>query len=222
MTKTKKIVIFGAGGQGRETAFYIERINQIKPTYDLLGFVDENTDVHGKNLNDIPILGGIDWLETESSSQSIGCVLALGLPEVKKKVEAKIKYLNINFERIIDPSSIIDYRTSELGKDIIIGPGTIIAPNTVIKDHVLINYNSVISHESTVGKYASVYGNVSVSGNVHIHEGAFIGTGASIIQNRTIGRWSIVGAGAVVTTDIPENTVFAGVPARKIKDNIVK
>lgn len=49
-------------------------------------------------------------------------------------------------------------------------------------------------------------------------EGAQVGVGASIKQNITIGKWSIVGAGAVVINDVPDNVVVVGNPAKIIKN----
>jgi len=52
---------------------------------------------------------------------------------------------------------------------------------------------------------------------VVIKRGAWIGAGAIILPNVTIGERAVVGAGAVVTRDVPPYTVVAGVPAREIK-----
>lgn len=48
---------------------------------------------------------------------------------------------------------------------------------------------------------------------VTIKQGAYVGTGAIILPGATIGRESIIGAGAVVTKDVPDKTLVAGVPA---------
>ena len=53
-----------------------------------------------------------------------------------------------------------------------------------------------------------------------VKKGASIGTGAVILCGITIGQNAIVGAGAVVTKDVPENTSVTGVPAR-IKGNVI-
>ncbi len=53
-------------------------------------------------------------------------------------------------------------------------------------------------------------------GKVSIKRNSYIGAGAVILPGVTIGEFSVVGAGAVVTKDIPPRTVFAGVPARQI------
>jgi acetyltransferase-like isoleucine patch superfamily enzyme len=55
-----------------------------------------------------------------------------------------------------------------------------------------------------------------VSGPINIKDGAWIGAGAIILANVTVGRKSIVGAGAVVTNDVPDFAIVAGNPARVI------
>lgn len=52
---------------------------------------------------------------------------------------------------------------------------------------------------------------------VHIEAWADVGTGATILPGVTVGRGSIIGAGAVVTQDIPPYSVAAGVPARILR-----
>jgi acetyltransferase-like isoleucine patch superfamily enzyme len=52
-------------------------------------------------------------------------------------------------------------------------------------------------------------------GKIHIKEGAFIGAHAIILKNVTVGKHSVVGAGSVVTKDIPDGEIWAGNPAKK-------
>lgn len=52
---------------------------------------------------------------------------------------------------------------------------------------------------------------------IHIKKGAWIGAGASILPGVTIGKYAIVGAGAIVTKDVPDYSVVIGSPARVIK-----
>lgn len=54
-------------------------------------------------------------------------------------------------------------------------------------------------------------------GKVHIKRNVWIGAGATILPGVTVGENAMVAAGAVVTKDVPDNTVVAGVPARVIK-----
>lgn len=54
---------------------------------------------------------------------------------------------------------------------------------------------------------------------VIVHDGAFIGGHSTILKGVTIGKNSIVGAGSVVFEDIPDEQVWAGNPARYVRDN---
>ena len=85
----KKILIIGAGGQSKEVIHYIRRINEVKPQYELAGILDDNVSLHGKKINNIKVLGGIDWLENIKSEDYV-VNLALGEPSTKKKVLDKL------------------------------------------------------------------------------------------------------------------------------------
>lgn len=60
-------------------------------------------------------------------------------------------------------------------------------------------------------------GRVWKFGNVHLKEGAFLGAGTIVCAPVTIGKWSIVGAGSVVTKNIPDYEIWGGNPAHFIK-----
>eukprot|EP01133_Synstelium_polycarpum_P004763 gene4763-5550_t len=55
-----------------------------------------------------------------------------------------------------------------------------------------------------------------------IGNNCYVGSGAIIIGPVTIGDYAVIGAGSVVTKDIPSKTMYGGVPAKKIKDLIEK
>jgi acetyltransferase-like isoleucine patch superfamily enzyme len=58
---------------------------------------------------------------------------------------------------------------------------------------------------------------ILVCSPIHIKKNAWIGAKATILQGITIGENAVVGAGAVVTKDVPDNTVVGGIPAKVIK-----
>ncbi len=56
-----------------------------------------------------------------------------------------------------------------------------------------------------------------VPGHIHIKKNAWIGAGAIILQGVTVGENAVVAAGAIVSKDVPDNTIVGGIPAKIIK-----
>ncbi len=104
----------------------------------------------------------------------------------------------------------------KIGKNIIINKGaTILSPGIVeIEDNVLIAPEVKIT---TVDHDLSDRHNLFHFKKVTLRENAWICMGAIICPGVTIGRNAVVAAGAVVTKDVPDNTVVGGNPARVIK-----
>lgn len=212
----KSVVIIGAGGFGREVLEIFKDQNKMSETWNILGFIDENKELHGKIINGHTVLGGMDWLEKYKSS-NLGCVIAIGPCETRKQVVERLEEIGINFYNAIHPSVIIkDF--VELGKGIVIQAGSILAVNSKIGNHVHINFNCSIGHDAIIDNFCTINPIVAINGNDHIGEGVYVGTGATFIQEVSVGSWSTIGAGAVVINDIPEKVVAVGVPARVIKE----
>ncbi len=209
------LIIFGAGGFGREVAWAVERINKVKPTWNLLGFMDDNDDIQGTAINGYDVLG---------KSSDVGkypdsfFVCAVGAAKTKEKIVNSMKALNpdIKFGTVIDPTAeISDYVT--VGEGSIICAHALITVNIEIGSHVIVDVDSTVGHDAVLNDYVMLYPSVNVSGNTNIRKAVQIGTGAQIIQGLNIGEYSIIGAGAVVVRDIPSNCTAVGCPAKPIK-----
>ena len=108
-------------------------------------------------------------------------------------------------------------RQMKLGKNIIINKGaTILSPGIVeIEDNVLIGPNVQIV---TVDHDLQDRHNLYHFSKVTIKENAWLAIGVTVCPGVTIGRNSVVAAGSVVTKDVPDNVMVAGVPATIIKE----
>ena len=89
-----------------------------------------------------------------------------------------------------------------------------IGRNVLISDRVFIG-DSEHGHTCSDIPISEQY--LHSAGPVEIGDGAWIGIGVSILPNVRIGRNCVIGAGSVVTHDIPDFSVAVGVPARVIK-----
>lgn len=207
-----KIVIVGVGGFGREVAWLIERINSVKPTWELVGFVDDNKALMGDNISGYPVVGDSEWLNNQPDDMYTVC--AIGSSNIRKKVIQKLS--NVKFATLIDPKVEMS-NTVEIGEGTIICAGTVLTIDVSLGNHVIINLNCTIGHDVTIRDYVTIYPSVNVSGNTYIQKNVEIGTGSQIIQGLEIGRNTIVGAGSVVVRDIPEFCTAVGSPAKPIR-----
>ena len=108
---------------------------------------------------------------------------------------------------IVGTGTIIDGRV-RIGSNVRIESGVYIPPLTVIEDEVFLGPRAVITND----KYPISKRLVGVT----IRKGAVIGANATLIAGIEIGEYAVVGAGSVVTKDVPPNTVVVGVPAKPI------
>ena len=107
------------------------------------------------------------------------------------------------------------------------GDGTFTAGNNMIicKEHVHIGrrvqiaWGVTISDHDSHKTYTNGVQNIETS-PVRICDGAWIGMNATILKGVTIGEGAIVGAGSVVTKDVPDHSLVAGVPAQIIRRDV--
>lgn len=216
MILLKKLAIIGAGGFAREVAWLVQDINNVKKEWDLVGFIDENPDNHGKVLNGVPVLGDFDFFYNHNFNEPIYAVCAVGNPRSKVRLIKKAGEWGFRFANLIHPSVKMSQYV-EMGVGNIICAGNIITANVSIGNHIGINPGCGIGHDVVISDYSTILWNVNFSGNVRVGTGCEIGTKTVVIQGITIGEWSTIGAGAVVVRDIPPYCTAVGVPAKPIK-----
>ena len=211
----KDLIIFGASGFGREVAWAVERLNKVNPSWNLLGFMDDADDIQETEINGYKVLGKT---EDVSSYPDAYFVVAVGASRTREKIVFNMKAVNpsIKFGTVIDPSV-------EMSDLVTIGEGTIICAHTIITvnieigAHVIINLDCTIGHDAVLQDFVTLYPSVNVSGITNIGHAVELGTGMQIIQGKTVGEYSILGAGAVVVKDIPAKCTAVGSPAKPIK-----
>lgn len=108
-----------------------------------------------------------------------------------------------------------------IGKNCKISSHSFICEGVHIKDNVFIGHNVTFINDKfprSTNEDGSVQTEADwVCVETHIEEGASIGSSATILCGITVGKKAIVGAGSVVTKDVPEKAIVAGNPARIIK-----
>jgi len=211
----KKIVILGAGGFAREVAWLIEEINIKNKEWNLLGFIQEGNKYVDSVLNNNKILGDFEWIK-KNKHDNLFYICAVGDPKIRIRFSEAAEKMNVKPATLIHPNAKMS-NYNIIGEGTIICAGAILTTNVTIGKHVVISVNSVISHDSIINDFSTILPSVTVSGNVTIGTGCYIGTTAAIINKINIGCNTIVGAGATVIKDLPDNCTAVGTPARPIK-----
>lgn len=211
----KDIVIYGAGGFGKEIACVLKRINQVKPIWNFLGFIDD-TMQPGKTNCYGTILGGCDFLN--SYSKPINVCIAIGSAVSIFNVVSKIINPLVQFPNIIDPSVLfVDKEKFCIGKGNIIYVNSTISCNVSIGDFNILNGSVGIGHDAIIGNYNVLMPNVNISGSVIIGDRNTFGLKSSVIQRISIGNDVTIGAHSFVIRRPKDGNLYMGVPATIVK-----
>jgi len=80
---------------------------------------------------------------------------------------------------------------------------------------VKVNMGAQIHHDCRIGSFSTIAPGACLLGAVTVGEEVFVGANATVLPHRRVGSHAVVGAGAVVTKDVPEGATVTGVPARE-------
>lgn len=209
-----RIGIFGTSGMAREagdiawqlgfTPVYVARDQVELEAFSFPGLVILESDV--------------------DRHRDMGYVIGIGDNGVRQRVAQR--YLErLRFVNLIHPSATFGKDQRELieaKRGVIVCAGVRFTNNIQIGDFCIFNLNSTVSHDVVIDEFVFVAPGVNITGNIHIENRAWIGVGVAINQGneilkRRIGADTTIGSGAVVVKDCEPNSVYLGVPARRVK-----
>jgi len=147
-------------------------------------------------------------------------------PDVKLGVNVKLsKFVNLYGCEIGDETKIGPFveiqKNARIGKRCKVSSHSFICEGVAIEDNVFIGHGVTFTND-TYPRSTNSDGTLQTGADWEcrptvVRKGASIGSGATLLCNLSVGENAIVGAGSVVTKDVPPNTIVAGNPARVLR-----
>lgn len=205
----KNCIVIGAGTYGQVYKEYLQS------EYSVIGYYDDDSSLHGLIIDGIEVKGNVqDAIENET-----GCAVfvPIGNNNVRVRILKEFERNGYEIPSFIHKDTII-HSSVKIGKAVYILPGTNIMPLTEIGDYTMISMGVNIAHHNVIEEGCFFSQGTNIGASMHIYKLAYVGISATLMTGvKTIGNNSLIGAGAVVIKDVPDNAVMAGVPAKILK-----
>lgn len=203
------LLIVCAGGYARETAALLGEDER----WRLLGFADDDEELHGADVGGLPVLGSPEQAIAEAPHALVVVCQARTFSDDRRRLVARLALSADRYATVV-------HRTASVGGAATIGPGSVLLSGVVmtsevsIGSHVAVMPGSVLLHDVTIEDYVTLAAGARIGGGVRVEQGAYVGMGALLRDGITVGAGALVGMGAVVTRSVPPGEVWFGAPAR--------
>jgi sugar O-acyltransferase (sialic acid O-acetyltransferase NeuD family) len=205
MAPSSSLLIIGAGGHGRVVA----DAALAQGCWTELRATDRDDRHH-----DTQLLQGIQIVPMpEATATPCAVHVAIGLAAFR---EAEAKKLALPLATVAHPRATAS-PYARIGDGSFLGASSVLAPGSRLGTCVIVNHGAVIDHDAQVGDFSHVGALVSVGGFARIGDRVLLGAGAKVLSRVEVGNDVTVEPGAVVSDDILEPGVYAGIPARRVR-----
>lgn len=208
------MLIIGAKGFAREV---LEVLHQDNRTEGLAFYDDVSTDLPDLIHGQFPVLRSLEEAKARFSKDP-RFVLGIGIPALRRKLYDKFIAIGGEVSSTVSPFARIGHYGNTIAEGCNVMTGAVLTTGVYVEKGTLINLNCTIGHETVIEEFVELSPGTNISGNCYIGADTFIGTNATILPKIRIGRQVVIAAGAVVTKDVPDQTMVAGIPAIIKKD----
>jgi len=210
-----QVILWGGTGQAKVVRPIIEDCGS-----KVVAVFDDTPELPSPFL-DVPIYCGQDaferWLAGQRPEETGFCV-SIGNPHGR----VRLRLHDFLVTHGLSPVGVV-HPTAWIAENAVVGPGAqilagaIVGPEARIGRQCIVNTNASVDHEDILEDGVEVAPGATLCGLVHARVNAWICAGATVLPRITIGADARVGAGAVVTKDVPDGAVVVGVPARQLE-----
>jgi sugar O-acyltransferase (sialic acid O-acetyltransferase NeuD family) len=218
----RRLVVLGSSGNTLDVMDVVSAINDVAPSWDLVGLLDDAAPVGPGALG----LHNFGRLETAAALAAADGPLAdafflnaIGSERnhaARAAIVARTGLPPGRFATLVHPGAGVSPRAT-LGRGCCVNFGVSIGGRVRLGDHVWIGAGGIIGHDSVLEDHAVVAPRATTSGFVRLGTGSYLGCAAAVRQGLQVGAGALVGMGTVVLRDVAQDSVVVGNPARELR-----
>lgn len=205
------MLIIGAKGFAKEVLEVCHQNNELQ---NLVFYDDVNSDMRDLLYNQFPVLKNIDQAKDYFENTDNRFTIGIGNPQLRKMLYEKFSSIGGKLTSTLSPRAAVGSYGVRIGDGVNILDGAKISNDVNIGIGSMIYYDSILTHDCSIGNFVEVSPNVKVLGRATVDDFSSLGSGSIILPDIKIGKNVIIGAGSVVTKDIPDNCTAVGIPAK--------
>ncbi len=205
MVSRKRAYVLACGGHAKVVVQSLRALD-----YEVVAVFDDDARKWKSQLLGVQVEGPIDEI---LSFPRCPTIIAVGDNRIRAAIAAR---LELDWMTMVHPRATVD-STVHLGPGTVVFAGAVVQADAQIGSHGIINTSASVDHDCVLGDFVHVAPGTRLAGGVRIGDRTLMGLGSIVIPERQVGAGSIVGAGAVITCDLPANVTAVGVPARVVQ-----
>lgn len=203
----KRLAVVGANGHGKVIADLAEQLGYLVSFFD-----DAYPEL--KEVEHWSVVGGLSDLVSSSSEFTMASV-AIGDSQIRERMLGVIEQAGISLPTLVHPTAIVSSK-AVLKEGCQVLPGAIVNAFAQAGRGCIINTGAIVEHDCSLGDFSHVCPGATLGGGVQLGRRVWFGVGSCAKQLVKIGDGTVVGAGSVVVSDIPQEVVAFGSPARVV------
>ena len=205
----KKLAILGASGHGKVVADTAECCG-----WQSVEFFDDAWPSIQKN-GVWPIVGDTIAL-LKKLADFDGVLVAIGNNRIRYAKLLELQTMGGRLVTLVHPAAVVS-RYAEIAEGTGVFAGAVVNAGTIIKPGAILNTGCSVDHDCVLGNAVHISPGARLAGGVCVGDESWVGIGSSVRQLINIGQSVVVGAGSAVVSDIPNDMVVAGVPAKRLR-----
>ena len=206
--------IYGAGGYGVETMDLLCQMLNAKSEDSIQPVFLADTPTTTKLL-------GFDVVPFAEAVPRSLVTIAVGEPETRCLLRQKASDAGLTLASVISPQAFVSDLAS-ISEGCIIAPFCSIQARATLAENVAVNTAAIVGHDVFVDVDCGLSSMINLGGATKVGARTYIGMGALVKEGLSIGHSTIVGMGSIVYTDVPNEVICVGNPARVSRRNTDK